>query len=154
MEGNARRSVSELILDERATLDVTGNFALYQGASLYVAPDAQFIVHGSSYINTNSVVNCFSRIELGKDVAISDDVRIQDSDNHHIYENGVEKPMTKPIVIGNHVWIGKNVIILKGVHIGDGCIIGAGSVVTRDVPDHCLAVGNPARVIKHDVVWK
>lgn len=47
-----------------------------------------------------------------------------------------------------------NVIILKGVTIGDGAIIGAGSVVTRDIPPRCLAVGNPARVIKENVEWE
>jgi acetyltransferase-like isoleucine patch superfamily enzyme len=46
-----------------------------------------------------------------------------------------------------------NVTILKGVHIGDGAIIAAGSVVTRDVPKHCLFGGVPARLIKENVSW-
>ena len=45
-------------------------------------------------------------------------------------------------------------IILKGVNIGDGAIIGAGAVVTKDIPSKCLAVGNPAKVIKENVEWK
>ena len=62
--------------------------------------------------------------------------------------------MTQPISIGNHVWIGINVTILKGVKIGDGAIIAAGAVVTRDVPERCLAAGVPARVIKNNVSWE
>lgn len=54
----------------------------------------------------------------------------------------------EPICIGHNVWIGGNVTICPGVTIGDGCVIGAGSVVTRDIPCHSLAVGNPARVIR------
>ena len=54
----------------------------------------------------------------------------------------------KPIYIGDNSWIGHNVIILPGVRIGKGCTIGAGSVVTKDVPDYCLAAGNPAIVKK------
>lgn len=54
----------------------------------------------------------------------------------------------KPVSIGNNVWIGENVCILLGVTIGDGCIIGANSVVIRDVPDNCIAVGSPAKVCK------
>lgn len=85
---------------------------------------------------------------------ISDDVRIQDSDNHYVVENGKNKSNTQPIIIGNHVWIGKNVLILKGVHIGDGVIVAAGSVVIRDVPPNSLLAGNPARVVKKDAMWK
>lgn len=54
----------------------------------------------------------------------------------------------KPITIGNDVWIGGNVTVLPGVTIGNGCTIGAGSVVTSDIPEGSIAVGNPCRVIK------
>jgi acetyltransferase-like isoleucine patch superfamily enzyme len=46
-----------------------------------------------------------------------------------------------------------NATILKGVRIGDGAVIAAGSVVTKDVPSHCLAAGVPAKVIKEHVSW-
>ena len=54
----------------------------------------------------------------------------------------------KPITIGSDVWVGGGVIICPGVTIGSGTVIGAGSVVTRDIPEHVLAVGNPCRVIR------
>lgn len=54
----------------------------------------------------------------------------------------------RPIRIGNDCWIGGGSIILPGITIGDGVTVGAGSVVTRDVKDRCVVVGNPARVIK------
>lgn len=53
-----------------------------------------------------------------------------------------------PIKIGNGCWLGGGVIVLPGVTIGDGSVIGAGSVVTKDIPAHSLAVGNPCRVIR------
>lgn len=56
---------------------------------------------------------------------------------------------TKPISIGNDVFIGMNVTILDGVNIGDGAIIGAGSIVSKDIPSYAIAVGNPIRIIKY-----
>lgn len=56
--------------------------------------------------------------------------------------------ITKPIKIGNDVFIGYRTIILPGVTIGNRCVIGAGSVVTRNIPDNSLAVGIPCKVIK------
>lgn len=53
-----------------------------------------------------------------------------------------------PIKIGDFCWIGGGVIILPGVTVGNGTVIGAGSVVTKDLPSNCVAVGNPCRVIR------
>ena len=54
----------------------------------------------------------------------------------------------KPVTIGSDVWIGGNVVINPGVTIGDDVVIGSGSVVTKDIPSHCVAAGNPCRVIR------
>ena len=62
-----------------------------------------------------------------------------------IDEQGVS---TKPVVIGDDVWIGTNAVILPGVTIGSHCVVAAGAVVTKDIPDHTLVGGVPAKVIK------
>ncbi len=54
-----------------------------------------------------------------------------------------------PIIIDDEAWLGANVTVLSGVRIGKGAVVGAGSVVTRDVPDGCVAVGAPARIVKN-----
>jgi len=53
-----------------------------------------------------------------------------------------------PVAVGNNVWIGGAVTILPGVTIGDNVTIGAGSVVVRDIPSNCVAVGNPCKVVR------
>lgn len=94
------------------------------------------------------------RISAGKSIRIGDNcmlaanVVISDSDWHGIYNRIRPFRCTKPIVIGNNVWLGERVIITKGVSIGENSVIGAGAVVTKDIPANCIAAGNPARVIK------
>lgn len=53
------------------------------------------------------------------------------------------------ITLGDDVWIGANSVVLPGVTIGKGAVIGAGAVVTKDIPEYAIAIGNPARVIKY-----
>lgn len=65
--------------------------------------------------------------------------------NMRIDEQGVS---TKPVKIGDDVWIGANAVILPGVTIGNHAVVAAGAVVTKDVPPHCLVAGVPAKVIK------
>lgn len=143
---------SVLVLREGARLRVSGNFKIFSGAKIFINQKAELVL-GSGYINSHLTLHCFERITIGEDVAIADNVTIRDSDNHFITSQPDCK-MTKPIRIGNHVWIGMNATVLKGVTIGDGAIIAAGAVVTKDVPERCLAAGVPARVIKENVTWE
>lgn len=101
---------------------------------------------------------------IGRDSTIADDVIIGDhvmmgqeiltiTSNHRF--DRLDIPMgaqgmteSRPIIIGNDVWIGSRVTILPGVHIGNGCVIGTGSVVTKNVPDYEVWAGNPAHFIK------
>ena len=69
------------------------------------------------------------------------------TNNHDFYDRPVIT--CKPVHIKKNVWIGANVTILPGVTIGENAIVGACSVVTKDIPDNAVAVGNPARVIKY-----
>lgn len=69
------------------------------------------------------------------------------TNNHDFYDRPVIT--CKPVHIKRNVWIGANVTILPGVIIGENAIVGACSVVTKDVPDNAVVVGNPARIIKY-----
>lgn len=68
------------------------------------------------------------------------------SNNHDPYDLNVLT--CKPVEIGAYAWIGAGATVLPGVRVGCHAVIGASSVVTKDVPDYAIAVGNPARVIK------
>lgn len=103
--------------------------------------------------NSGIGVNCFvSRAIIGKDVMMGPEVILL-GQNHKFGD--ITIPMlrqgysiAKPVEIGDDVWIGTRVIILPGRKIGKGSIIGAGAVVTKDIPEYAVAVGNPARIIR------
>lgn len=89
-------------------------------------------------------------ITLGSNVHITQGVKFITHDGGTLlFRNQVpDLEITKPIVIGDNVYIGNNVLLLPGVKIGNKVIIGAGAVVSKDIPDNSVAVGVPARVIK------
>lgn len=89
-------------------------------------------------------------ISLGSNVHITTGVKFITHDGGTLlFRNKIpDLEITKPIIVGDNVYIGNNVIILPGVIIGDNVIIGAGAVVTHDIPNNSVAVGVPARVIK------
>jgi|TARA_B110000967_G_scaffold200160_1_gene235573 acetyltransferase-like isoleucine patch superfamily enzyme len=94
----------------------------------------------NNYIQANNGIIFGSNIELGPGVSIISSNH--KSDNLRAHTKG------KPIVIGNHVWIGANSTILPEVSIGNNVIIGANSLVNKDIPSNSVAVGNPCKVIK------
>ena len=89
-------------------------------------------------------------ITLGNNVHITDGVKFITHDGGTLLfrDRIPDLEITKPITVGNNVYIGNNTIILPGVTIGNDVVIGAGAIVTRDIPDNSVAVGVPARVIK------
>lgn len=133
---------------------ISKGFSMYEGAAIVVVDGGKLTLGHNSYMN-ESLIQCASSISIGDNCAIAGDVLIQDTDFHPILdENGNPKPISKPIVIGDKVWICAKATILKGVTIGDGAIIAAGAVVTKDVPAHCVVAGNPAKVVRENVIWK
>jgi acetyltransferase-like isoleucine patch superfamily enzyme len=90
-------------------------------------------------------------VTIGNDVRLAQNITL--SGLNHNYED-VNRPIhiqgvsTALITIGDGTWIGANVVVLAGVTIGKNCVVAAGSVVTKDIPNYAVAVGNPARVLK------
>lgn len=105
------------------------------------------------YSNYNLIILDCAKVIIGDNVLIAPNVGIYTAGHPLHYEmrnEGYEYAF--PIFIGNNVWIGGNVIINPGVKIGDNSVIGAGSVVTRDIPENVVAVGNPCRILKQITV--
>jgi acetyltransferase-like isoleucine patch superfamily enzyme len=96
-----------------------------------------------------------SRVDIGRDCMIASDVQFMTSDNHTMYDMASQRRINPPasIEIGDHVWIALQCFVMKGARIGNGAVIGLRSVVVNDIPENCLAVGAPARVVRTGVNW-
>ncbi|MGI6069123.1 MAG: sugar O-acetyltransferase [Blautia sp.] len=115
-----------------------------------------FVDYGSNteigetfYANANCVILDTAKVTIGKNVMLGPNVGIYtaghplDADQRNSgWEYGVS------VTIGDNVWIGGNSVINPGVCVGNNVVIGSGSVVTKDIPDNCIAAGNPARVLR------
>lgn len=131
---------AEMFLSGWTRLFFDSDIQLFDNAKLHI---------GDSYINSGCKIRISTNSYIGDGCGISTDFTMLDSNFHKI--NGIL--FEAPIVIENNVWIGTRVTVLPGVTIGEGSIIAAGSVVSSDVPPHSMVAGNPAVVIKSDVVW-
>lgn len=110
---------------------------------------SQLIVGDNVYINLNCTILDEAPVEIGDHVLIAPNVQIYTATHPLNWEARAKgQEFAKPVKIGSHSWIGGGVIICPGVSIGERTVIGAGSVVTRDIPDDVVAVGNPCKVIK------
>ena len=88
-----------------------------------------------------------------KDCGTADSV-IYNSDYHPIYDFfGKRINPNKDVVIEDNVWVGRKTTVLKGVTLGNGCILGFGTIVSKDVPPHCIVAGQPAKIVKENVVY-
>ena len=101
------------------------------------------------FANYNCTILDVAKVRIGDNCQIAPNVAIYTAGHpihpatrNTLYEYGIE------INIGDNVWIGGNTVICPGVRIGDNVVIGAGSVVTKDIPDWCIAGGTPCKVIR------
>ena len=101
------------------------------------------------YANHGCIFLDFGGVTIGDNVLLGPNVGIYTPE--HAFDPELRAAgyeISRPIVIGDNVWIGGNSSIMGGVTIGSNTIIGAGSVVTHDIPDNVIAVGNPCRVLR------
>ena len=100
------------------------------------------------FFNFNCVVLDVCRVTIGDGTLFGPAVQIYTAMHPLNAELRRTQEYGKPVAIGSDVWIGGGAIVCPGVTIGSRCVIGAGSVVTRDIPEGMLAVGNPCRAIR------
>ena len=136
-------------------IEIESACALDQGVTLLCSGEPlahpKIYIGADTYINRNTFLDATLSLTIGQQCGIGPGCYLTDHDHGlDLALPPLGQPMvSQPTKIGDRVWIGANVTILKGVTVGDDAVVGAGSVVTKDIPEKAIAVGNPAKVIKY-----
>jgi acetyltransferase-like isoleucine patch superfamily enzyme len=139
----------EVLGNDEGCIEIGDNVRLDSGARLHVANRATLRIGDCTGVGPYNMFNAFDDLEIGRDVMFGPFVNINTAD--HGMEAG--SPMREqegtygPVLIGDNCWLGAGSVILKGVTMGNGAVVGAGAVVNCDIPERCIAVGVPARVV-------
>lgn len=142
------RNAKNVTIGEGTTILTGSRIQLYP-----VGEEIPKIVFGRKcYIGYHNTFLAAADIIIGDEVLMASNILIS-SENHSTDPESpipyMDQPLrAKPVHIGDGTWLGERVMVMPGVTIGKKCVIGGGSVVTKDIPDFCIAVGSPARVVK------
>jgi maltose O-acetyltransferase len=125
------------------------------GTDVVIRPPVYFdygsytTIGARTFVNYGAVILDVGKVDIGEDVQIGPNVQLL-TPTHPMdaRERRAGWEAQKPVVVASGVWLGGGVIVCPGVTIGADSVVGAGSVVTRDVPAHVFAAGNPCRVIR------
>jgi acetyltransferase-like isoleucine patch superfamily enzyme len=144
-----------VFLDRGVRLKATDGGAIHLGPNVSVgrnvtiiAKNADITIEENTFVGESCIVVANSGIAVGADCLIGERVTIRDQDHGLELASGpfrMQRSTSTPVRIGDNVWLGANAVVLKGTSIGDDSVVGASAVVTRDVPNSCVALGIPAR---------
>jgi acetyltransferase-like isoleucine patch superfamily enzyme len=128
-------------------IEIGANCLIKDRVYLRAGIDGHIILGDGAAINSFVQIYGHGGVNIGEQTQIGPNSVVTTTGHDYLSRN-LDQDYSA-ISIGARVWIGANCTILPGVTIGDHAVIGAGAVVTRDIPANCVAVGVPARVIRH-----
>lgn len=159
-------SGSVVFADGSSATDIILDDHVFVFGSLMSQSHGKIIIGDHSRVGRGVMIQSVESIKIGRGVTIARDVVVTDNNTHptsfYFKQARALAPLNspmhlwkwsahKPVSIGDFTWIGERSRICKGVTIGNNCVIAAHSVVTKDVPDNCIAAGNPAKIVKTNI---
>lgn len=157
--GSGTAYYKPVVIENNGTIVFQGKVSIGGGCQLCtVRKESKLVVGGNSKLMGECHLVAASSVSIGKDCAISWNTQIMDTDFHHIYGNdGQLLNAEKPVLIGNHVWIGSHSIILKGTALPDELVVAAGSIINAghlDISEGSVITGLPTRVLRDNIRWE
>ena len=143
-------NVLEMLREGR--LEVGEHVLFEQNVWLTAQAPGRIVIGAGTFLNLGVQVAAAGLVEIGEHCMLANGCFVSDA-NHRFDDPELPVPWQGftskgPTRVGSNVWLGANVVVTSGVTIGDRCVVGANSVVTTDLPDHAIAAGVPARVIR------
>lgn len=142
--------MTEISMDRGAKLVIGKRFKMRSGAKIRVRKGAVCKIGNNTSVNSNDMIVCHERIEIGDNVQFASNVHIYDHDHDFRHPDGLKANhfKTSPVVIGNNCWIGANSVILRGTTLGDNCVVGAGSIIKGEFPAGSVIVQKRETTVK------
>lgn len=162
LKGDVNLNFGSLMIGMKSKNQIVLGRGVDLNGCLSVGKNGKIVLGDYTQVGPRAMIQALDSIEIGRFGFIGPDTFIADSNHHSIYAKdrmadtlGVEKgisgvhAVSKPIKIGNHVWIARRAMVFKGVTIGDRSIVAAGAIVTHDVPQDVVVAGIPAKIVKN-----
>lgn len=132
-----------------------GKATFGNGCKLQVCENGVLQFGKNICVTAETTFYCSNSIRVGNDCLFSWNILLMDHDHHSIFLHEQYMNPSKPIEIGNKVWIGCNCTVLKGATIAEGCMVGAGSLISKAIlTPNCLIGGIPGHILKSDIQWR
>jgi Acetyltransferase (isoleucine patch superfamily) len=150
-------NLSYWYIGKDSKLKVCGSCRISKGSTVKVFDGAELSFGDKFSSNADMIISCASKIIFGDDCLLGWKVSIMDNDGgHQIYANNKLINQARPIIIGDHVWIGMESTILKGANIASGCVVGCKSNVCGLISNqsNSVIIGNPAIEKKNNIIWE
>lgn len=152
--GHYDRKRSRSIWQVSGTVSFGGKASIGHGSKLSVRGHLSL---GAGFnMTAESTIVCATEITFGDDCLLSWDILVMDTDEHPLFNKEGERiNADKPIVVGNHVWIGCKCVLLKGAELPNGTVLAAGTLLRSAFAEGQQVIGgNPPSVLKREVCWE
>lgn len=139
---------------------VIGDYCNFNGAlNIGVVGTNRTVFIGNNCTINGAFINCRDEdIYIGDDCLFSNEIKIRSSDAHKIFDKTSKSQINapqRPVIIGDHVWIGQGVFIGKNAQIPDGCVIGTRSVITKQFTEPCCIIGGiGGKILRREIYWE